>query len=131
MSTSRILWKREPDDHDFPAARDFLELVLPTVLADVVATALRSAGTTQRKSKDLIRASGLVPLSRENPNVAKDLAKVSAGDELSPVLLVRGDARHHRPLIIADGFHRMCAVHIVDENADIHCRIVDLPDIAH
>ena len=127
MST-RIRWKTEPDEHDYPAARDFLELILPAAVADDLTTALRSAGTTCRKSKDLLRASGLAALGGDNPHVAKDLLKIKAGDELSPLLLVRGDARHDRPLIIADGFHRVCAVHIVDENAEIHCRIVDFPN---
>jgi len=32
--------------------------------------------------------------------------------------------------VIADGYHRICASHIVDEDTDIPCRIVDLPDVA-
>lgn len=86
---------------------------------------------TTRKSKDIIRASGLTPLGDDNVHVAKDLHKIRTGAALSPVLIVRGDARVHRPPIIADGFHRICAVHLIDENALIHCRIVDLPAASH
>jgi hypothetical protein len=30
-------------------------------------------------------------------------------------------------LTIADGYHRICASYLIDENADIPCRIVDAP----
>jgi hypothetical protein len=30
------------------------------------------------------------------------------------------------PLVIADGYHRICAVHPVEEDSEIPCRIVDL-----
>jgi hypothetical protein len=126
--SAHIRWKTEPDDHDYPAAREFLELILPPDVAEDLTKAILTAPTTCRKSKDLLRASSLSALDGDNPHVAKDLHKITTGDELSPVLLVRGDARTGRPLIIADGFHRVCAVHIVDENAEIYCRVVDLPE---
>lgn len=127
----RVRWKSEPDDHDYPAARDYLALVLPTEIVDRLVSALRATETTCHKSKDLLRASGLAPLGSDNPHVARDLHKISAGEELSPVLLVRGDARRNRALIVADGFHRVCAVHSLDENADIPCKLIDLADGGH
>jgi len=30
------------------------------------------------------------------------------------------------PLIVADGYHRICASYHLDEDADIPCRITDL-----
>jgi len=30
-------------------------------------------------------------------------------------------------LIVADGYHRICASYHLDEDADIPCRLVDLP----
>jgi hypothetical protein len=30
------------------------------------------------------------------------------------------------PLIVADGYHRICASYHLDENTDIPCRIADL-----
>jgi hypothetical protein len=41
------------------------------------------------------------------------------------VLLVRGRLDAHIPLTVADGYHRICAGHHLDEDADIPCRIVD------
>ncbi len=43
------------------------------------------------------------------------------------VFLVRGELGQ-RSLTIADGYHRVCASYHLDEDADIPCRIVDLPD---
>ncbi|HXY43811.1 MAG TPA: hypothetical protein VEH29_06465 [Acidimicrobiales bacterium] len=119
-------WKNDPEEHDFPAADSFLSLLLDPDTAKSTVSSLRHATGTTRKAKDLLRASGLPLLPADNPHVASDLAKVKRGERLSPVLLVRGRLLHGLPLTIADGYHRVCASHLLDENADIPCRIVDL-----
>ena len=119
-------WKTEPEDHDFPAASDYLSLLVPDALAAAIVEALRRAPTIHRKAKDLLRASGLALLPPDNAHVAKDLAKVRSGERLSPVLLVRGRLPVDAPLVVADGYHRISASYHLDENADIPCRIVDL-----
>jgi hypothetical protein len=120
-------WKNEPDDHDYPAARDYLSLILPDATSESLSHALERAALIHRQAKDLLRASGLVALPDTNVHVASDLKKVKKGDKLSPVLLVRGHAETGMPLIIADGYHRVCASYHLDEDADIPCRMVDLP----
>ncbi|MGC9960628.1 MAG: hypothetical protein ABSE47_01850 [Acidimicrobiales bacterium] len=119
-------WKTDPEDHDFPAALDYLSLLLDLDSARSTVSALRHATGTTRKAKDLLRASGLPLLPPENAHVASDLAKVRQGVRLSPVLLARGRLQHSVPLTIADGYHRVCASYHLDENADIPCRIVDV-----
>jgi hypothetical protein len=119
-------WTSEPEEHDYPAADDYLSLLLPAPAAHALVEQLRSTPLVHRKAKDLLRASGLPRLDADNAHVAKDLEKVHSGTPLSPVLLVRGDLRVGVPLIIADGYHRICASYLIDENADIPCRIVDL-----
>ncbi|MBV9895508.1 MAG: hypothetical protein JO020_15195 [Chloroflexi bacterium] len=122
------LWKTEPEAHDYPAALDYLSLILPPVTAQRLVQALRTADTVHRKAKDLLRASELPLLPAINPHVKSDLRKIKRGQRLAPVLLVRGDAqRSGRRLTIADGYHRICASYMTDEDADIPCRIVDLP----
>ena len=120
-------WKDEPEDHDFPAAADYLSLVAPADEVKRVVAALRSAETIHRKAKDLLRASGLELLGPENVHVRRDLDKIADGKALSPVLLVRGRADKAIPLQIADGYHRICASHLIDENADVPCRLVTWP----
>ena len=119
------LWKNEPDEHDFPAALDYLTLVSPPATAERLVQAMRAVGTVQRKAKDLLRASGLSLLPMDNFHVRADLRKIKRAQRLSPVLLVRGNFQQGYELEIADGYHRICASWYTDENADIPCRIVD------
>ena len=57
-------------------------------------------------------------------HVKADLDKIHAGKRLSPILLVRGDAKRGARLEIADGYHRVCASYVADENTAIPCRLV-------
>ncbi len=120
-------WKDEPDEHDFPAAADYLSLLLPVQAAAALVDGLKGVEKIDRQAKDLLRASRLTLLPRDNPHVVADLKKVSGGERLSPVLLVRGQAKKGLPLLVADGYHRICASYHLDEDADIPCRIVELP----
>jgi hypothetical protein len=121
------LWKTEPEAHDFPAAADYLTLLAPEEAVTAVVEALRSAPTVHRKAKDLLRASRHALLPPDNPHVRKDLEKIADGKHLSPVLVVCGRAGKDVPLTIADGYHRICASHHLDENADVPCRLVAWP----
>jgi hypothetical protein len=122
------LWKAEPDEHDFPAARSYLSLVLADDKLDGLIDAFRGADTALYKAKDLLRASGLALLPINNFHVQLDLKKIKRGQPLSPVLLLRGNAlAGNRPLEIADGYHRICASYYTNEDTDIPCRIIDPP----
>ncbi len=120
-------WKADPDEHDYPAAHDYLTLVMSPAAADGLVEALKKAPLLHREAKDLLRASALPLLPENNYHVAKDLSKVKKGQLLSPVLLVAGDASRGAPLSIADGYHRICASWYLDEDASIPCRLVDQP----
>lgn len=121
----REYWKHEPEEHDFPAAADYLSLLFQDAEAAALVEQLRNAAPLCRKAKDLLRASRLGLLPESDPEVGKDLKRVAGGARLSPVLLVRAqsDAR----LIVADGYHRICASYHLDEDAEIPCRLVDAP----
>lgn len=119
-------WHAEPEAHDYPAAADFLSLLLAPDRAAAAVKALQGADVVHRKAKDLLRASGLPVLSSENAEVRKDLEKVRLGAKLSPVLVVRGDLERGYPTVLADGYHRVCASYHIDEDADVPCQIADL-----
>jgi hypothetical protein len=121
-------WQLEPDKHDFPAANAYLSLICDAAMAENLVELLRGATATIYEAKDLLRASGLAVLEKNNTHVAKDFDKVKNGDKLSPVLLVRGTFVKNRSLVIADGYHRICASYWIDENAQIPCRVVDVPN---
>jgi hypothetical protein len=120
-------WKTDPDAHDYPAAQDYLTLVMSPAAAAGLVEALKNAPLFHRAAKDLLRASGLALLPENNFHVAKDLNKVKKGQLLSPVLLVAGDASRGAHLTIADGYHRICASWYLNEDETIPCRLVDLP----
>ena len=125
MAEATPHWMDEPQEHDFPAAGDYLSLVMSEAEVAAVVDALRKASLVRRKAKDLLRASQLPLLPADNAHVAADLKKVAGGKKLSPVLMVRGHGEI--ALLVADGYHRVCASYHLDENTDIPCRIVDPP----
>ena len=57
----------------------------------------------------------------KDANVARQLKKIDKGTRLSPLLLVRESG--HARLLVADGFHRLCAIMHVDHNAEVACKI--------
>ena len=118
------IWMDTPEEHDYPAARDFLSLLMVDSEAAALVKRLKKARLVRRMAKDILRASGLAILPRGNPHVTRDLKKIRSAEPLSPVLLVRGDLRRGIPLTVADGYHRVCASWYVDENALIPCRFV-------
>ncbi|HUY42288.1 MAG TPA: hypothetical protein VMU98_00845 [Acidimicrobiales bacterium] len=120
-------WKTEPEDHDYAAAEHYLSLIFSLADATALVSKLRAASLETFAAKDLLRASGLELLTRDNAHVHHDLDKVKNGEKLSPVLLVRGDATRGIPLAIADGYHRVCASYWIDENTLIPARIVASP----
>lgn len=121
------VWMDAPEAHDYPAAESYLSLVFAPKLAAELARKLRKAPLVRHKAKDILRASGLAILPKENFFVARNLQKIADGDAMSPLLLVRGDASRGIPLIVADGYHRVCASWYRDEDALIPSRIVSHP----
>jgi len=117
-----IKWLDVPEDHDYPAAVSYLSLIYENKVAETFADQLRSIGITNYKAKDLFRASNLSLLGISNYHVRKDTRKIKTGISVSPLLLVRDKANGN--VIIADGYHRLCAVYRFDEDALIPCKIV-------
>jgi len=116
-----IKWRSEPEDHDYPAAESYLCLLYDEAIAKQHVERLRHAPVSAFKAKDIFRASGLSLLGISNAHVAKDQQKIRSGQALSPLLLLR-DAAHGK-VIIADGYHRLCAIYSYDEDAVIPCKI--------
>ena len=125
-SGSKVLWGDAPDEHDYPAAADYLALLAPAEQISEIVAALKQAPIVHKKAKDLLRASCLALLPIDNPHVQRDLKKIKKGTALSPILVVRGELNTGVAMQIADGYHRVCASHHLDEDADIPCRIANL-----
>ncbi|KUY31521.1 hypothetical protein [Elizabethkingia ursingii] len=114
------IWLKEPEEHDFPAAQDYLELLFVPDEAKKIVSKLKKAPTIKKKSKDILRASKLALLPETNIHVKENLKKVEKNKKLSPILLVRGQ----NELIIADGYHRLCCSYYLTEDLEVPCRLV-------
>jgi hypothetical protein len=126
LAVSDVKWLQRPAKRDYPAAKSYLSLNLHKKIVNTIIHKLAQTKCVNFKAKDILRASGLPLLSRSNPDVQKELARVAAGESLSPCLLIRGRLEKGRLAQIADGYHRICASNYVNEDADIPIQIVDL-----
>jgi disulfide oxidoreductase YuzD len=118
----QVKWLNEPEDKDYPAAQSYLGLLHTETETIGLVRKLKDAKVTQFKAKDIFRASGLSLLGVSNSHVAKDQQKIRDGKDLSPLLLVRDGA--NGKVVIADGYHRLCAVYSFNEDEMIPCKIV-------
>lgn len=119
---TKIMWLSQSEEHDYPAAMSYLSLLVDEKTATMYVRQLRRAGVLKFKAKDIFRASGLSLLGVSNAHVQTDRKKILSGKKLSPLLLVR-DTKNGK-VVIADGYHRLCAVYSYDEDAVIPCKII-------
>jgi len=117
-----IKWLPKPETHNYPAALSYLRLIYNETTSKKLVSELRKAPVVNFKAKDIFRASALSLLGISNYHVKKDRIKIKKGIELSPLLLVRDSLRGK--VIIADGYHRLCAVYSFNEDSIIPCKIV-------
>ena len=117
-----IKWLPGPEKHNYPAAESYLTLLYSDSRVKKMVAMLRAAPVEQFRAKDIFRASQLSLLGVSNSHVVKDRKNIKKGISLSPLLLVR-DEQNGR-VVIADGYHRLCAIYGFDEDAWIHCKIV-------
>ncbi|HMF81242.1 MAG TPA: hypothetical protein VK562_07575 [Candidatus Acidoferrum sp.] len=115
-------WLDEPNEDDYVAAESFLTLIYDEQSTASFVKKLKKAEVLQSKAKDIFRASGLPLLGINNSHVKADQKRLVAGKKLSPLLLVRQASIGK--VIIADGYHRLCAAYSLDEDASIPCKIV-------
>lgn len=118
----KIQWLPEPESHNYPAALSYLNLLCDKAATDKHVNKLFISSMSEFKAKDIFRASGLSLLGISNSHVSKNIKKIKKGIKMSPILLVRD--KSNGKIIIADGYHRLCAVYVFDEDAIIPCKIV-------
>ena len=122
MKKQKVKWLDNPEDHDYPAAISYLSLIFTEVEATRISSSLKKASIKKFKAKDIFRASKLSLLGISNSHVTKNIKKIKLGNKMSPLLLVRETINGN--VIIADGYHRMCAVYHFNEDELIPCKIV-------
>jgi hypothetical protein len=115
-----IKWLSEPNDNDYLAALSYLSLLYDKKTAIIYVKTLKRASILEIKARDIFSASSLSLLGISNAHVKKDQMTIQSGRELSPLLLIRDST--NGKVIIADGYHRLCAVYSYNEDAVIPCK---------
>ena len=100
----------------------YLRLIYDDQTAAETVEKLRAAPMTVFKAKDIFRASNLPLLGISNERVEHDQKKIKKDIPLSPLLLVRDT--NNGKVVIADGYHRLCALYSYEEDSLIPCKIV-------
>ena len=77
-------WLKEPEDHDYPAALDYLELIYILPKAKQLMAKLKKAKTTYKKAKDILRAAELPLLPADNIHVKRISRKLKPGNYYHP-----------------------------------------------
>ncbi|MBV9009589.1 MAG: hypothetical protein JO354_10560 [Verrucomicrobia bacterium] len=119
---NKTKWSKEPDNKDYINAGNYLLLICDEKEAAKLVKKLKCASANEFQAKDILRASGLPLLMPTDSKVKDNHEKILAGKKISPLLLVRHACSGR--VIIADGYHRMCAVYSIDEDSSIPCKIV-------
>jgi hypothetical protein len=115
-------WLSEEEEHDYPAAESYLSLIYAEDRVAEMMARFRKVSIKEFKAKDIFRASQLSLLGVSNSHVEKDRNKIRKGISLSPLLLLRDE--QNGKVVIADGYHRLCAIYEFDEDALIKCKII-------
>ncbi len=117
-----VKWLPEPAATDYDAAQSFLQLLYSAKKVRRWGKKLKWQEISQHAAKDILRASGTPMSEIQAFDWSKQQKEIHQGKPLSPILLVRQDNGGH--LIIADGFHRMCALFANDQEIKVPCKIV-------
>ncbi|MDD5273806.1 MAG: hypothetical protein PHU14_13950 [Methylovulum sp.] len=121
-TTPKIGWLPDVEAHDYSAAQSYLTLLYGEEKVTEMIIKLKAALIVEFKAKDIFRASQLSLLGVSNSHVEKDRKKIHKGKMLSPLLILRD--QQNGKLIIADGYHRLCAIYETNEDALIKCKII-------
>lgn len=118
----RIKWLSDVEERDYPAAESYLSILYgKKVVAKMIAN-FRRAAVVKYRTVDIFRACELPLQSASNAQVKEQRQKISNGKKLSPILLLRDEL--NGKVVIADGYHRMCAVYEISPEAIIPCKII-------
>jgi hypothetical protein len=116
-----ITWLDDANPSDYEAASHYLALVDTQKNIDKAVTDLKAAAIAEYKAIDLLRAAQLtVPKADDRPT-REQIKKIERGEAVSPVLIVRVPAL--KKVIVADGFHRICAAYRIDPDVMLHCKL--------
>jgi len=113
--TKSIKWLKKPKKKDYPAAQAYLNLTYGQKPAAELVKQLRRAKIRRLPARDILRASRTPMAEVKAFDWVRQNRDIKKGRPFSPILLVCG--AHGGALVIADGFHRLCAAFAHDQDA--------------
>lgn len=123
ISNKEIIWLPEVKESNYIDATSYLNLIYSSIEVENIISLLRESELTIFKAKDILRASRLNLLTSNNYHVKINLNEITQEIPLSPLLLIK-DKDLKGKLIIADGYHRLCAIYNFNEDFSIHCKLI-------
>jgi len=121
-----INWNQSLPASDLVPAAGFLSLTFAPEPISKIMNQFQNSEIVWHKATDILRASELTILSEDDFHVAAAIGKMTRGEAIAPVLLVRASETNARPLTIVYGYHRVCAAYFVDKNVAIPCILASL-----
>ena len=121
QQTPSITWQDDANPDDYEAAGHYLALVDNQKNIDKTLADLKAGTIVEYKATDLLRAAQLIVPKADHRPTREQIKKIKHGEPVSPVLLVRVPAL--RKVIVADGFHRICAAYRIDPDVVLHCKL--------
>lgn len=117
----QVKWLPDASEDDYAAANAYLALIKPPDNVAKLVANLKTAKVEEYRATDLFRASRVELPAKDDRPCRREIKKIRSGELISPVLLVRDAA--HSTVIIADGYHRVCAAFRIDPDVVLHCKI--------
>ena len=121
QQTPSITWQDDANPDDYEAAGHYLALVDTQKNIDKTLADLKAGTIVEYKATDLLRAAQLIVPKADDRPTREQIKKIKHGEPVSPVLLVRVPAL--KKVIVADGFHRICAAYRIDPDVMLHCKL--------
>src|ERR1039457_4689790 len=112
-----IKWLPDVAELNYAAAEFYLSIIYSVDRVSAIMVKLRRGAIVLFQAKDIFRASQLSLMGESNLHVEKDRKRISEEKGLSPLLLVRD--KKIGKVMIADGYHRLCAIYSFNEEAQI------------
>ncbi|WP_395408345.1 hypothetical protein ACHMW6_17535 [Pseudoduganella sp. UC29_106] len=122
MSKS-VKWRKKPQKKDYPAALAYLSLVFNQAVATRLVGKLRRAKVKKMPARDILRAAHTPMAEVKAFDWTSQNKAIKKGRRFSPILLVCGVHSDGDGVVIADGFHRLCAAFDDDQDAVVLFKI--------
>ncbi|MTW11145.1 hypothetical protein GM658_11070 [Pseudoduganella eburnea] len=116
-----LKWSKKPKAKDYAAANAYLHFQFGRKGAAALTTRLKRTKVQQCAARDILRASHTPMAEVKAFDWEKQNKDIKRGRRFSPILLVCGE--HGKPLVIADGFHRLCAAFAFDQDIKVRFKL--------